>query len=1078
MEKHNEIRNWCNDFHRRSILDSGMKAKRSSSRSLATVPTLSTASGPTGKEWKNETLLSLGKKRPVATSVPLAEAPAGAALPAKWESPFVSSLNGKWKFHWVNHPDRRVRDFYAASCDDSKWDQITVPANWQTEGYDTPVYTNVTFPFAPKPPSVMEEPPKHYTNYKDRNPVGSYRRTFTVPESWAGRRIELHFDGVDSFFYLWINGTYVGFSKDSRTPAVFEITRHLRPGENSVALEVYRYSDASYLEDQDFWRLSGIYRDVFLVARAPLAIGDFFLRPELDETLGKGLLHIDADLDGGTAPEGAALEVVVRDGDNQEQARGRAVVKAGKVSFEVPVSHPRLWSAESPALYGAVLTLLGKDGEVLDRVAARIGFRRIEIRDGVFLFNGVALKLKGVNRHEHEYRTGHTVTRQGMIDDIFLMKRANVNHVRTAHYPDVPEWYDLCDEYGIYVLDETNLESHGMQYGADSLSHPKSWRAAHEARAVAMVERDKNHPSVIIWSMGNESGPGENFVHEAAAIRAVDRSRPVHYEGNSVPADLDSVMYPSVGDVIREASGARLKPYYICEYGHSMGNAVGNLNDYWTPIHASPHMLGGCIWEWMDHALPKKDKQGREFPAYGGDFGDQPNDGLFITDGLLFFDRTPKPAYWELKKTYQPLAAAWSPTRPLTAVLENRFAFTDFSAYRLSWELWTEEKRVSGAEWKELSLRPGERTELNIPIDPTKLSRGKHHWIMIRLTLKEAAPWAKAGEEIAWEQLPLNTAIFRPDPAPVQPSKGFAVSKGKNGWTVRGKGMELFWDRRSGALAKWSFKGAALLSAPPALAVFRAPFDNDRWVAESWFAHGLHQLRSKAVEATCEKDASGVIVLRSVVDWKAAKGAALSGFLTGHIGLKPQPLPSDAASFRVVSIYRIGGDGVIAARYEVTPRGANLVLPRLGIEFPLPGEYRHIAYLGRGPHENCSDRNHGAAFGHYEAELADFWTPYAKPTDCGSRTGVRWIEVRSKRRGGRGLRVETPQGMVATPLPYRQMEIVNASHVHELPKSSGTFLTIDERQLGVGQGSCGPATLERDRIRMDAAAFEFVLRPL
>jgi beta-galactosidase len=1032
---------------------------------------------PGGHEWCDETLLSLGKKRPVATSVPLADEPPLTGLLSKWDSPYVASLNGKWKFHWVNHPDRRIRNFHETSFDDTKWKEINVPSNWQTESYDKAIYTNIIYPFAVRPPSVMEEPPHAYTSFRDRNPVGAYRRSFELPLEWEGRRVEIHFEGVDSFFYLWINGTYVGFSKDSRTPAVFEIGPLLVPGHNSIAVEVYRYCDASYLEDQDFWRLSGIFRDVFLVARAPVALGDFFLRPELDATLQDGVLQLDADLDGQvTAPKGTRLELIVRDDQGKECVRGAEEFHLGKVSLRLPVPAPRLWSAESPALYTAILTLRDGAGAQLDRVAARIGFRRIEIRNGVFLFNNVPLKLKGVNRHEHEYRSGHRVTHEGMLEDLMLMKRANVNHVRTAHYPDVPEWYDLCDAYGLYVLDEANVESHGMSFGAASLSHVKSWRAAHEARARAMVHRDKNHPCVILWSLGNEAGPGENFLHEAEAIRAIDRGRPIHYEGNSAVADIDSVMYPSVADVEYEASVNRPRPYYLCEYGHSMGNAVGNLADYWRPILASPHLMGGCIWEWMDHALPAVDRQGREYPAYGGDFGDQPNDGLFITDGLLFFDRTPKPAYWELKKIYQPMAAAWSPDRPLTVLLENRFAFTDLSSHQVGWELWSEDGLISRGAWKQLAVRPGEKAELAIPIEVERLPRGKFHWIMIRLTRSEATPWSEAGAEIAWEQLFIETKPFRPSPTPPKPAKGLALTKSRNGRTIRGKGMELFWDRRSGAIERWTCRGVPLLSSAPALSVFRAPVDNDRWAVESWFAHGLHQLRPRTLETTCEKDAKGVLVLRSVNDWKATRGARLDGFMSGHLRLKGCPLPPDAAAFRVVSTYEIDGDGVVSARYEVTPRGANLVLPRVGIEFSLPPEYRRIRYLGKGPHENYCDRNHGAAFGRYEADLADFWTPYAKPTDCGSRTGIRAIEVRSSFRRARGLRFEMDREMIATPLPYRAMEIVPASHVHELPPSSGTFLTIDSRQLGLGQNSCGPPTLERDRIRMDACEFSFRIR--
>jgi beta-galactosidase len=616
-------------------------------------------SSPTGGEWQNERLLGLGKLKPSATAFPvgLSQDPTlwRGAL-SKGDSPYVRSLNGKWKFHWVNHPDRRPQDFFKTDFDDATWDGIQVPANWQTEGYDTPVYTNVIYPFAVNPPRVMDEPPRHYTTFKDRNPVGSYRRLFTVPVEWTGRRIQLYFEGVDSFFYLWINGQYLGFSKDSRTPAVFDLTDFIQEGTNTLAVEVYRYSDSSYIEDQDFWRLSGIFRDVLLIAHAPLGIRDHFIQTELDREFQRGSVTVEVEIEGdSTLSRGLKMEVELRDSFGQTVARSKGEVQKNRGVVELTVNQPRLWSSEAPNLYVATIDLKNERGEFLDRIISRVGFRKVEIQKGVFLINGVAVKLKGVNRHEHEYRTGHTVTREGMIQDILLMKRANVNHVRTAHYPNVPEWYDLCDEYGLYVINEANVESHGSRFQENSLSRKESWKEAHVARSLNMVHRDKNHPCVIMWSMGNESGGGENFNAAADAIREVDATRPVHYEGNALYSDMDSVMYPSVEKVQEEASRGRQKPYYMCEYGHSMGNAVANLKEYWEAIDQSPHLMGGCIWEWMDHALPARDSEGKEYPAYGGDFGDQPNDGLFITDGLLFFNRQPKPAYFELKHAYQPL---------------------------------------------------------------------------------------------------------------------------------------------------------------------------------------------------------------------------------------------------------------------------------------------------------------------------------------------------------------------------------------------------------------------------------------
>lgn len=641
---------------------------------------------PDGTEWQNETNHSLNKETPRTHFYPY---PSEEAALQRGESPFIHSLNGDWKFHWSPRPEQRPEEFYREDFSDAAWSTLPVPSNWQIHGYGTPIYTNIIYPFENAPPRVMEEPPKDYTNYEARNPVGSYRRSFTIPPVWNGRRILLNFDGVDSFFYLWINGNYVGFSKDSCTTASFDITHFLQPGENLVAVEVYRYSDASYLEDQDFWRLSGIYRDVWLMAKAPVSLKDFFLRPQLSEDLTAGTLEISAELRSISTkmPNGLPLSVSLWNAQNKAFASGDFGVNEDSIEGALTVHHPKLWSAETPHLYTATLTLKDAQGSVVDATSSRCGFRRLEIKNGVFYVNNVAVKLKGVNRHEHTYRDGHAISRESMIEDILLMKRGNVNHVRNAHYPNQHVWYDLCDEYGLYVMDEANIESHGRGYDEDSLSHASSWCATHVERCVAMVQRAKNHPCVIFWSLGNESGPGENFRVAAEAVRKADPTRPVHYERASALADVDSLMYPHVEIVQREAAIPRLKPYYLCEYGHSMGNAIGNLTDYWDAIYSSPNLLGGCIWEWMDHGLPCRDENGREFPAYGGDFGDKPNDGLFITDGILFYDRTPKPAYWEMKKVYQNIRATWSKTHPRNIHLENFHGFLDLSGVRILWEM-------------------------------------------------------------------------------------------------------------------------------------------------------------------------------------------------------------------------------------------------------------------------------------------------------------------------------------------------------------------------------------------------------
>ncbi len=1041
---------------------------------------------PTGLEWQDETLLSLGKEPPRATSVPFLSPEDALTLPWQ-ESPCVRSLNGAWKFHWAPNPDERPAEFHRPGFDASAWGEIPVPSNWQVQGHGTPIYTNVRFPFACRPPFVMDEPPEHYTSFGARNPVGSYLRTFTLPEAWAGRRVHVHFAGVDSFFYLWINGRYAGFSKDSRTPAIFDLTDHLLPGENVLAVEVYRYNDGSYLEDQDFWRLSGIYRDVYLVAHAPVGIRDFFLQPELDASLTAGRLAVEAELatpalafgQRADALAGVSLEVALYDREHRKIATGSAACAEGRANFAIEVERPALWSAEFPNLYTAVLSLKSADGALLDCVSTRVGFRKVEIVDGVFLLNNAAVKLRGVNRHEHTYRDGHAISRESMVEDILLMKRANVNHVRTAHYPNQPDWYALCDEYGLYVVDEANIESHGCGYGEGSVSHFESWRAAHLDRCVNMVRRDRNHPCILFWSLGNEAGPGENFRHATEAVRRLDPSRPVHYEGNNSFTDFDSIMYPETGWVRGEAQIPRAKPYYLCEYGHAMGNAVGNLADYWGEIERSPHLMGGCIWEWMDHALPCHDAKGLEFPAYGGDFGDQPNDGLFITDGLLFFDRRPKPTYWEMRKVYQLLHATWATDRARTLTLENRFAFTNFSHFDVDWELAREGQIIAQGRCEPLDVAPGARASLNAPFDWGCVTPDVEHWLTLRIRLKADAPWAEAGHEVASEQLPVAqrpaTPLHGITPVATPFAEGtLTVEENEEAWRVLGPDFEFAWSKQSGALALWRAAGRDLFDSPPELDAFRAPADNDRVFRDAWFVHGLHKLEPRLLELRRETG-PGVpaAAFRSVVEWKAAEGeTAESHARESKIRLTPRPLPEDAASFRVETDYQVDGAGVLHVVCRIEPGGGgNLVLPRLGLAFFLPKEYRLVRYYGRGPWENYPDRKSGAFFGEYEQPLEAMFTAYGKPQECGNRENVRWIELRAP--GGGGVRFSAEKEFCASALPWRAMELVRAPHAHELPPSRQTVVHLDANVLGVGGGSCGPATLERDRVRMMPVTLAF-----
>ncbi len=561
-------------------------------------------------EWENELVFGINKEEPHATLLPYAEA--SQALEGTREaSPYFLSLNGPWKFNWAKDPSERPADFYKPEFDASGWKEIPVPSNWQMQGYGRPLYVNITYPFKADPPRVMGEPPREYSTWAERNPVGSYRRTFAAPEAWKGRRIFLTFDGVDSACYVWVNGEKVGYSEDSRTPAEFDITKHLNAGDNVLAVEVYRYSDGSYLEDQDFWRLSGIYRDVYLWSAPPVHIRDFEVNASLDRDYRDGELVIGADVVRYTegAPESCTLEATLIDPAGKAVGGGvlvrTKVPAASRVTMRAPVAAPARWTAETPNVYTLLIALKDPAGAVLEVLRTNVGFRNVELRGGQVLVNGAPVLFKGVNRHEHDAVTGHYVTRESMRRDIEIMKQHNINAVRTCHYPDAPAWYDLCDELGLYLIDEANVESHGMGYGRESLAHVESWRGAHLDRTRRMVERDKNHPSIVIWSLGNEAGNGRNFEATYDWIKQRDPSRPVQYEraGLERNTDIYCPMYARIDHMLKYAGAPQARPLIQCEYAHAMGNSVGNLQDYWTAIESHRQLQGGFIWDWVNQGI-------------------------------------------------------------------------------------------------------------------------------------------------------------------------------------------------------------------------------------------------------------------------------------------------------------------------------------------------------------------------------------------------------------------------------------------------------------------------------------------
>jgi beta-galactosidase/beta-glucuronidase len=821
-------------------------------------------------DWCNPLVAGRNKEAPHATLVPFADVESVlAALDddvMDWErSPFMRRLDGEWRFHWSPNPSVSPPDFYCQEYNDSAWDMIPVPSNWQMLGedfargkpkYDVPIYTNITYPFSIENlPAVPE----------DDNPTGCFRRTFVLPDGWDGRQIFLHFEGVDSACTVWLNGQMVGYSEESRLPAEFNVTPYVCAGENLLAVQVLRWSDGSYLEDQDMWRMSGIYRSVWLWSAPSVHLRDFWVRPEVSADYVGATLHVRANV---RAYNASALDyrVTVQLFDQHGEAVfnepfWQDVDLAQGHETTVSLSHwlanPQLWSDERPTLYHAVLSLVDNAGEIVEAIGCRVGFRRIELKEGLIHLNGKRILLKGVNRHEHDPVKGHVVSTEAMIDDIVMMKRHNINAVRTAHYPNDRRWYELCDLYGLLLYDEANLETHGVW---DLLAKDPLWESAFMDRAVRMVERDKNHPSILVWSLGNESGYGRNHDAMANWIRSRDPSRLIHYHPaeDSPIVDILGPMYPSVARIIEMASERKeTRPIVMCEYAHSMGNSTGNLQEYWDAIAAYPRLQGGFIWDWIDQGVRQVAEDGTTYYAYGGDFGDQPNDGNFCGNGLVGSDRVPHPALFEYKKVLEPVVFTQAePGTPGLITVENRFHTLDLSTVEIRWEVReigpvatsngvASDTVVQQGVVPHLSTPAGHSTVVRLPLNGFSRRPGAEYWLMVRASLVEVTRWAEAGHEVAWAQFALPNTT--PLPAP-EVGGTISFAQTASALTLRQNGLEMQVDRESGRILSIVREGQKLIEQGPALQIWRAPTDNDAntWgdqrAAMQWRALGLDRL--------------------------------------------------------------------------------------------------------------------------------------------------------------------------------------------------------------------------------------------
>ncbi len=1040
----------------------------------------------TQPDWENQYVISRNKERPHATLISYAtfeQAQAG----NREASPFYMSLNGAWRYRWVDHPDKAPADFFRTSFDASAWETIDVPSNVELEGHGTPIYVNIKYTFKKDPPRVMGEPPGEYNAFHERNPVSSYRKTFTLPPAWKGRRIFINFDGVSSAFYLWINGKSVGYSQGSRTPAEFDITDFVKEGENQAAVKVYRYSDGSYLECQDFWRLSGIFRDVYLWSAPQAHIRDFAVQTDLSSDFRHAVLRLKADLDCGGTEDGARFTCDAYLVDQAGDAVGGMPLESakfigeGEFVLETLIRDPLKWTAETPNLYTLILALEDREGRVQEYLSTAVGFREVVIEGNQLLVNGQPVLIKGTNRHEHDPDRGHVVTREMMIRDIELMKRHNLNTVRTSHYPDVPEWYDLCDHYGLYVIDEANIESHGMGYGDESLAKDPSWMEAHLDRVRRMFERDKNHPCIIVWSIGNEMGDGVNTEACAAWLKENDlQGRPVQSEraGRATHTDIFCPMYMELWLLDRWSRGQGDKwasswcgeafkwedgetpdrPLILCEYAHAMGNSVGNFQDYWDVIEKYPALQGGCIWDWVDQGLRREIPGGEGvsgfFWAYGGDFGDQPNDGNFCCNGLVSPDRRPNPHLLEVKKVYQNIKV--EPVDPGSGIVRvrNGFFFTNLSGFDLSWSLEQDGKVIQLGRLDRLDLAPQGTAEVAVPIEkPDSISDGEF-FLFLRFSLPEETAWAPSGHLVAWEQIAVPWQAASGEAPEASSLPPVVLEEDAAAWTVKGEGFSIRFDRATGFLDSWRVKERELIASPLRPNFWRTPLDNDKGNKMPkrcgvWREAGPGCTLASA-DAVLDENGEAVITAR---------------------------LDVPAGETLCTLVHRVRGDGSVDLAMTVKPEGKLPEIPRVGLQMEIPAELFQVEWFGRGPHESYADRKTGAAVGLYSALVQGLNHPYIEPQETGYRTDVRWARFTDA--SGNGIEIAGRPLFCFNAWPFTQEALEKASHPHELARSGRITVNCDLGQMGVGgDDSWGAQPHGKYRLPADRVyEFVFELRP-
>jgi beta-galactosidase len=1005
-------------------------------------------------DWENCGFIGQNKSPPHNTLIPFSSVES--ALNTDMEdSPFYQSLNGQWQFNWVEKPADRPADFYKPDFDTSKWDNIIVPSNWQLKGYGIPIYSNIRYPYSIS--LKKKEIPKIDHNY---NPVGSYKREFTISEEWAAREIFLHFAGVKSAFYVWINGKKIGYSQGSMTPAEFNITEFVEVGTNTISVEVYRWSDGSYLEDQDMWRFSGIYRDVFLFSTPKIHIRDFFAYCEFDDSYNDAILKLLAKVRnfGNLLAKAYKIELSLYQQDGElfqtesKMVRDFNLGSESEVIIDVwsKVKNPRKWSAEEPNLYDVIITMRDDNNRIIEVEQCKFGFRQVEIKNSQIIINGKPIILKGVNRHEHDPDHGRAIPFERMEEDVRLMKQYNINAVRTSHYPNHPKFYELCDKYGIYVMDECNLESHGLRNILPK-SDPK-WTTTCVDRMIRMVERDKNHPCIFMWSLGNEGGFGDNFREMKNAALEIDSTRGFHYEGDHQLeiADVFSTMYTIPKEFERAGQYKRVrpdwfaprigskkykdKPVMLCEYAHAMGNSLGNFQKYVDIFEKYDNCVGGFIWDFVDQGITKIDENKIGYWLYGGDFGDEPNDGNFCCNGLFLPNRMPNPSAFEVKKGYQNIKVLPVNLNKGQFNIQNKFVFKSLDFVDLVWEFAADGDIIQKDIITDLNIGPGETTDIAIPIKETEIIAYKEYFLKISFVLKEETSWASKGHVIAWDQFQIP---FKPQETLYLDQESIPelfLDEQKETIKVSNPNFAIEFSKKSGRIRSLIIDNKELVIAPLTPNFWRAPIDNDLGVLN--FAPAI--LRPFVKRRFNKWKRANRWQRLSKLDFERLNNKVVRITTKSRIPLGLSP---------IFVVYTIFGSGDIHINIRFTPL---VDMIRFGMQMSIPEEYQNVVWFGRGPHETMFDRKSGAAIGIYSNPVNKMIHNYVKPQENGNRTDVRWFAVTNEDKEGLLIQSYSPTFLNFSTWPYSLTDLEEAKHINDLPIQEYVTLNIDYKQKGIG----------------------------